>query len=298
MSLLATGRGARGVFAVCALALAACGEEEQLPTPDTLIDSQPDAVTNEATAQFSFRPVGTANGFFCSVDGAEPTVCVPPLQVTLADGMHTFSVAAAFNANVDETPAMFAWRIDTAAPATRLVMGPPALDNNTSPEFVFEGDDAEGPVTFECSLDGAPATPCVSPLTLSSLLDGAHTFEITAIDAAGNRDTTPVSFAWTITTALPETEITVGPTAGSTTAANNIEFQFTSPDTLATFECSLDGATFAACTSPVTHNTLANGAHTFQVRAVAVAGVDPSPASRAWNVDAIAPVTSFGTTPS
>src|SRR5688500_1667081 len=100
MSLVVLGSRARGAFAVCLLALAACGEEEQLPTPDTLIDAQPDALTNESTAQFSFRAVGTANGFQCSVDDATPTTCVPPLQLELADGMHTFSVAAAFNANV------------------------------------------------------------------------------------------------------------------------------------------------------------------------------------------------------
>ena len=50
-------------------------------------------------------------------------------------------------------------------------------------------------------------------------------------------------------------------------------------------EAPLDGAAFAACTSPVTRTGLALGPHTFAVRQIAAAGVASAPATRAWRID-------------
>jgi hypothetical protein len=57
-------------------------------------------------------------------------------------------------------------------------------------------------------------------------------------------------------------------------------FAFSSGDPAAGFECSLDRAAFASCTSPYTPSPLTPGRHTFEVRAVDAAGnADPSPAA-------------------
>ena len=56
------------------------------------------------------------------------------------------------------------------------------------------------------------------------------------------------------------------------------------------FECKLDGGSFAICTSPDQINSIPEGVHTFQVRAVDAANnVDPTPASFTWTVDLTAP---------
>jgi hypothetical protein len=69
-------------------------------------------------------------------------------------------------------------------------------------------------------------------------------------------------------------------------------FEFSSPDSGAHFECSLDSGPFAACTSPDTVGPLADGAHTFAVRAIDAAGnTDPTPASQSFTINPItAPV--------
>jgi hypothetical protein len=287
-------RALMGLFASISL-VAGCGETTELPTPDTAIESQPAILTNVARAEFGFRSLGISNVFFCSIDGGELTVCVPPFAATLPDGMHTFAVAAGFNANVDETPATYSWLIDTVAPTTQLLAGPPAIDNDTTPEFTFDGTDSEGAVSFECAIDGGATAPCASPFS-PTVADGDHTFTVTAVDAAGNRDASPVEHVWLVTTIAPDTTIEVGP-ANGTTSAGNVVFQFASPAPNTTFECSLDAGAFVPCTSPRTLTNLASGNHVFAVRALSIVGADPSPASRDWNVDATAPITQFDATP-
>lgn len=60
-----------------------------------------------------------------------------------------------------------------------------------------------------------------------------------------------------------------------------------------TFECSLDGAAFAVCSSPYTLNASpADGNHKLSVRAKDASGnVDPTPADAAWTVDLTPPDT-------
>ena len=68
---------------------------------------------------------------------------------------------------------------------------------------------------------------------------------------------------------------------------------FSSDDAGATFECKLDAAEFAACTSPATP-ALPDGEHTFSVRAVDAAGNrDQTPETRTFVVDSTAPETGF-----
>ena len=67
---------------------------------------------------------------------------------------------------------------------------------------------------MECSLDGAPFAACTSPQSYTSLDEGAHTFEVRAIDQAANPDPSPASYAWTVDTVAPDTPTIDSSTSG------------------------------------------------------------------------------------
>jgi hypothetical protein len=91
--------------------------------------------------------------------------------------------------------------------------------------------------------------------------------------------------------AAPKTSITAGP--NGLTSDNTPVFTFKS-DAGATFQCQVDAGAFQACASPTTTTPLADGPHTFTVRALSAAfNVETSPPSRTFTVDTAAPDTRF-----
>ncbi|MFT3707217.1 MAG: Ig-like domain-containing protein [Archangium sp.] len=94
----------------------------------------------------------------------------------------------------------------------------------------------------------------------------------------------------------PDTSLLSTPAALTNSTSATFTFSATEP---ASFECSLDGAAFSACSSPKAYSTLADGTHVFAVRAIDLAGnVDATPASWTWRVDATAPAAPVFTQPS
>jgi hypothetical protein len=163
---------------------------------------------------------------------------------------------------------------DNTPPDTSITSSPALVTNSANAIFSFTSTEAGS--TFECSLDGAAFAACTSPTTYNSLADGDHDFQVRATDPAGNTDTTPASFTWTIDATAPETTITVAPPASTNDTSAN--FDFISSEAGSTFECSLDGAPFTTCTSSQSYSNLANGSHTFLVRATdPVGNTDPTP---------------------
>jgi hypothetical protein len=111
--------------------------------------------------------------------------------------------------------------------------------------------------SFICSLDGTSKSCAIQPdhsgsSTFTGLPDGAHTFTISAKNAAGNIGD-PRTYIWTVDTVAPTAsfDTSTGPGEGALQTISSETFTFGSSEpTGATFQCSLDGAAFAACTSP------------------------------------------------
>ena len=101
--------------------------------------------------------------------------------------------------------------------------------------------------------------------------------------------------AFNFTNTPPDTTILTGPSG--TVASNAATFTFTGSDDVTpaaqlTFEVSLDGALpfTPVASNSVNLSNLAEGTHTFAVRAIDAAGnVDPTPAVRVWTVDMFEP---------
>jgi hypothetical protein len=90
-----------------------------------------------------------------------------------------------------------------------------------------------------------------------------------------------------IDTSAPQTTIDSGPAGPTNDPTPTFAF---SSEPGATFQCRIDSAAFATCTSPYTAATLTDGAHSFEVRASdGAANTDPTPAQRSFAVDTSAP---------
>ncbi|RME24782.1 MAG: DUF1566 domain-containing protein, partial [Candidatus Zixiibacteriota bacterium] len=92
--------------------------------------------------------------------------------------------------------ATYTWTIDTIAPDTINLMGPPAQTTSTSAAFTFSSDDPQA--SFECKMDDGVYTVCSSPQTYDGLTTGAHRFEVISVDPAGNVDNSPKAWNWNI----------------------------------------------------------------------------------------------------
>jgi len=178
-------------------------EDQDLTPPDTSITGGPSGLTNDATPSFTFASTEGGSTFECRIDGAAFTPCTSPhTTLTLNDGAHTFYVRAIDTAsNPDPSPASRSFTVDTQPPNTVLTGGPTGATNDATPEFEFTSYD--GGSTFECRVDAGGWATCTSPHETAPLLDGAHGFNVRAIDDAGNVDPTPAGYTFTVDTAPP-----------------------------------------------------------------------------------------------
>jgi hypothetical protein len=167
--------------------------------PDTTITAAPTGTLDTGTAEVAFS-ASEPSRFECRLDGSAYAECVSPKQYTdLGNGDHVFEVRAIDTAgNVDTSPAAAAWtveRADPTAPQTTLESAPSGTVSTSDAVISFSADE---PGTFECSLDGSAFGECDSPVSYNDLPDGTHTFEVRAIDRAGNVDASPAAATWTI----------------------------------------------------------------------------------------------------
>ena len=128
-------------------------------------------------------------------------------------------------------------------------------------------DTPEGPV------DGLPSGD-----------DAPHVDPGPAEQPAGNVGQPPTVERAPVDTIAPEVVLESGPPV--TTRLRQVVFMFSTGEA-ATFECSLDGADPAPCTSPLVYSGLGKGVHEVSIVAIDAAGnADPSPAISTWKVRA------------
>jgi len=254
-----------------------------LTAPRTFFDSTPAEAVNSPDAVFEFSCNEAICQFECRLDSGPWSPCISPATVAgLAEGSHSFQVRAMDAAgNVDQNPSSYSWAIDSTPPDTAISYGPSNPTRSMDASFGFACN--ESSCGFECRLDAGTWTACGSPQTYSSLSEGSHAFQVRAIDRAGNIDPSPANYAWSIDRTPPDTNITSKPT--DPTTSTSASFSFSCTETSCSFECQLDAGAWSACSSPASYTGLSVASHTFQVRAIDLAGnVDSGPASYTWQI--------------
>jgi hypothetical protein len=222
--------------------------------------------------------------------------------------MHTLAVRAGDTAgNADASPASYTWRIDAVAPGISLMQPTGTVNAAHADPYTLRATSPDADVAsvefFRCSdASGGCATGAwvslgsdgTAPFETSWPVDpdGNRALRAVATDAGSNEGETVVDV--TIDRTRPATTIDSSPSDPSPGAAT---FAFGAGEA-ATFECELDAGGFSACTSPRSYAGLADGSHTFRVRATDEAGnTEPAPRTVSWTVDTTAPETSIDVAP-
>ncbi len=187
----------------------------------------------------------------------------------------------------DEAPEQIVPSASPSPTPTKVVIVQPAkvtLPPNTV--AAIEKTEAEGNIVEEISPQDAEIpspiielkNPSQAVLPTSSLTTATTTPQFIpgiggGSEPASTADTTP-----------PETSFFSQPPDFST--STTAVFIFSSSESNSTFECQLDGATSTVCVLPKEYSGLAEGSHTFQVKATDAAGnQDQTPAQYAWTID-------------
>ena len=189
------------------------------------------------------------------------------------------------------TSAALAKRSKTVT-ATSLSLSAPALAYGSERSEVFTVEVAAsgvtpfGSVTIKAGskkvctavLSGGAGT--CSPAKANRLAVGSYTVSASYKGTKLLASSTSLLASLTVSVA-PQATITAAPSGEL--PSGPAEISFTSNETGSTFECSLDGAPFATCSSPVHLGQLAAGPHSFGVRATNVYGlVGASGATATW----------------
>ena len=178
------------------------------PPPAPKLTATPAALTNQTSTSFSFSDAEAGVGFQCALDGSAFAACASPRSYPgpLGEGPHTFSVRAVDGAGNLGAATSFTWRVDVSPPPVPAIGSGPA-NPTTETTATFGFTDAEAGAAFRCKLDGASVSGCTSPKGYAGLSVATHTFQVQALDAAGNASAA-TSYSWTVQ--APITDLTLG----------------------------------------------------------------------------------------
>lgn len=181
------------------------------------------------------------------------------------------------------------WQRTAPVPNTTIDSGPASPTVSTDASFTFSGTPSTAVTAFECSLDDAAYFSCstgadTGTWSATGLAPGGHTLRVRAVTDEGVADPTPATHLWTVEGPI-RAAITSGPSGAVSQKSATFMYEADPSARLRSFECSLDGAAFAWCsTAGITYNDLAPGEHTFRVRAIDLDDVAGDAATRTWTI--------------
>ena len=190
-------------------------------------------------------------------------------------------IKALANSAIDQVT--FDGYADTSAPLAPGLTGAPS-GSTTSKSASITVTPAEAGGTVEYKVNSGAYQPLVisggtGTISLSSLALGPYTVSVRQTDASGNVGAVATA-SWSVGLVAPP-ELTGAP-SGST-RATTATITITGPAG-ATFKCSVDGAAYSVCTSPLSLTGLAVGLHTVSAKAVDGEGNESGATTVSWTV--------------
>jgi arylsulfatase A-like enzyme len=158
--------------------------------PEVGILDGPRKLSSDPVAAFNLWSSEGPGFFGCSLDGGVAMPCFgAPNFYGLREGRHELKVWSVDLAYNHSAVVRYVWRIDRTAPVLTLLGGPTEGSTAGPGEITFTVLQSEKGQLY-CSLEGVEFQTCSSPIRYADLPAGAHTFEVYAIDAAGNQSLT------------------------------------------------------------------------------------------------------------
>ena len=171
--------------------------------------------------------------------------------------------------------------IDKAEPADKIT-------NQRAIEISFS---STGAASFECKLDGATWTACSSPQSYSALKDGAHLFEVRALNALSESGPA-VSWSWSVDATAPVLNVNQFLPAASLTAETAASATLSSTKA-GIFYCKIDAQAAAPCAEQWAVGGLADGAHHAEFYAEDSLGNRSAIVAKDWVIDTVVPAISW-----
>jgi Tol biopolymer transport system component len=267
------------------------------PVPSAAATPAPNAAgwANDTTTIDLAASDGAGSGvkeIFYSATGAQPIGATTiPLEFASVDitapGTTTLAYQARDRVGNLSTPKKVTVKLDKTPPAASLA-SPTEGTVYRSGTISMGGtasDGLSGLARVEFIVDGwVVATDTAAPFSFaldsSTIPDGIRQIGLRATDAAGNQS---VSAHTVYVNRTANTYLLGRPP--HTTSSTDATFSFSAWNTAATYECSLDGAAFASCTSPKGYLNLALGQHTFRVRSKVGGVLDSTPVVYTWLIE-------------
>src|SRR5438876_2653156 len=314
--------GSDGLYDLRVTAVDAAGNSTTSPVVTTRVDNTPPALTFSTPA--TGATVSGTVSLTASASDASPAA--PPVSfayklhsdppsayaatgaswntasLPAGDGLYDLRARATDDASNTASVENTSIRVDNAPP-TVSITAPPAAINGSLPSPTTFAANASDPASsgvaqvqfFECSDQSNDCAtgiwsplgtvPAPGPYSVSWSIpaaDGNHALAAVATDNAGHPATAIRNV--NVDRTAPSTAILTKPSDPSNVAAPSFTFGSTEPGS--TFECRIDGGSFAPCTSPHNLAGLTDNDHTFEVRATDPAGnTDATPASWTWHRD-------------
>ena len=288
------------------------------PPPAPVLTQTPTNPSGDS-ATFAFTEAEAGASVECRLDTAAYTHCDSPVSfAALTPESHTFQARATDTVGNLSTVTSYTWTVNTTIPT--ITIGFPAMagaynDNGftagcgtaTSGDLCGSSEDDVAVTAVSVSLrqlssglywNGTGFSATGETWLAASLLSSDWNYGIAAASLPEGDFTLRARASDGVNLGYDTRTFTIDRTAPSApaltvppppTSGPSVGVEFTTGDQSASFQCRLDGGTWASCASPQRYDNLTSGTHTFEVRAVDRAGNTSATTSRTWTVDAAAP---------